>query len=354
MNHIARSIPHDDAAWRAGHRSHPALHFSEGRCTRAGHSTHGGIPPNRPQSAQMPTPQKRFMPTAPHHAPCENQSPGFRAHSIPVQGALAPYVSALVATELRSGGPLPLAIAPHDSMMLSVQLGLADDSIEQKGSHGENTRLTGIRQWTGAFAGAGDCVSLFALLTPLGSVTLLESQALDKMPRIRASVAELLDARLTRGLESDVALADTLEAKLNAFASWLETRATARRHLTPAAVRAGRAAMRLCQTPNLPIETLASEERVSRRQLERDFGQWIGTSPRHLSQVARVQAVSRRVQAGAPLADIAADVGFADQAHMSRVVKQLTGLTPRHFAGQRPCPIAGTFRRATQGGTVYL
>jgi AraC-like DNA-binding protein len=70
--------------------------------------------------------------------------------------------------------------------------------------------------------------------------------------------------------------------------------------------------------------------------------------------VARVQAVSRRVQAGAPLADIAADVGFADQAHMSRVVKQLTGLTPRHFAGQRPCPIAGTFRRATQGGTVYL
>lgn len=288
------------------------------------------------------------MQTVPAHPPA------FRAHSIPVQGALAPYVSALVATQLDGPGPLPFAVAPHDSMMLTVQLGLGGHAIEEKGSHGENVRLTGIREWTGAFSGAGNCVSLFALLTPLGSVSLLESQALDTMPRIRARVADLLDARLTRHLESDIALAGSLEARLGAFAAWLETRAIARRGLSPAALRAGRAAMRLCEQPNLPVEAVAAQEQVSRRQLERDFGQWIGTSPRHLSQVARVQAVSRRVQAGGTLADVAADVGFADQAHMSRVVKNLTGLTPRHFAGRRPCPIADAFRRATRGGTVYL
>ncbi|MBC8056292.1 MAG: AraC family transcriptional regulator, partial [Rhizobiales bacterium] len=96
------------------------------------------------------------------------------------------------------------------------------------------------------------------------------------------------------------------------------------------------------------------EQHVSRRQLERDFNRWLGTSPRHLSQVARVQAVSRKAQAGGALADIAADVGFADQAHMSRVVRQLTGLTPRRFV--QPCwsPMATAFRRATGGGTVYL
>lgn len=119
-------------------------------------------------------------------------------------------------------------------------------------------------------------------------------------------------------------------------------------------MRAARAAMRLCQAPRAAIETLADEQHVSRRQLERDFVQWIGTSPRHLSQVVRLQAISRRAQRGAPLADIAADLGFTDQAHMSRVVRQLTGLTPRNFVRSGVSPLAATWRRATAGGTVYL
>ena len=215
--------------------------------------------------------------------------------------------------------------------MLSVQVGRGADSIEQKGSHGENTCLTGIRQWTGAFTGAGDCISLFALLTPLGLVQLLESQPVENVPRIRARVAELLDHTVTRGLESDIARAPTLDGKLRAFGAWLEARAHANRRLSSAALRAGRAAMRVCDEPSAPIEVLAGEQHVSRRQLERDFQQWIGTSPRHLAQVARLQAVSRKAQAGASLADIAADLGYADQAHMSRVVRQLTGLTPTAF-----------------------
>lgn len=276
------------------------------------------------------------------------------AKVLAVQGALRPYVSALIAVEVAQAGPLSLAIAPHEAMVLSIRLGRASQCIEQKGEHGNNISLTGIRHWTGSFTAGGDCINLFALLTPLGSVTLLESRSLDAVPRIRAQVAELLDRRITRTLESAVALEATLEAKLRAFAAWLEARATARRMQTRTALRAGRAAMRMCAEPMLPIETLASEQHVSRRQLERDFGQWLGTSPRHLAQVARVQAVSRKAHAGAALADIAADVGFADQAHMCRVVRQLTGQTPQRFTQARVTPMAAAFRRATGGGTVYL
>lgn len=284
----------------------------------------------------------------------DDPAQGVHTRAVAVTGALSPYVNALVAAEFTEAGPFPLAIAPHDSLMLSVQFGRASDCIEQKGPHGENTCLTGIRNWTGAFTGAGNCVTLFALLTPLGAMHLLESQPLLGLPRIRARVAELLDARLTRRLESDVALAGTLDDKLRAFGSWLEARATANRRLAGAALRAGRAAMRVCDEPMLAVETLADEQHVSRRQLERDFNRWLATSPRHLAQVARVQAVSRRAQVGATLVDIAADVGFADQAHMSRVVRQLTGLTPRHFTRARQSPIATAFRQATGGGTVYL
>lgn len=279
---------------------------------------------------------------------------GVLVQHAPVSEALRPYVRALMAAEVAPTGPLPLAIAPHESLVLSVQIGRSNHAIEQKGRHGENVCLTGIRQWTGTFTGAGDCISLFALLTPLGLVHLLESRPLDKVPRIRAPVAAMLDRGVTRRLESDVALATGLDGKLHAFGAWLEQRAHARRELSRAALRAARAAMRVCAEPAVPVTTLADQQHVGRRQLERDFQQWIGTSPRHLAQVARLQAVSRKAQTGASLADIAADLGYADQAHMSRAVRQLTGLTPRGFIGTRDAPIARAFRRATGGGTVYL
>jgi AraC-like DNA-binding protein len=277
-----------------------------------------------------------------------------RAHTLPVSGALRPYVSALIAAEIAESGPLPLAIAPHERFIFSVQMERGAGTAEDRRALGENTHLTGIRNWPGTFAGAGNCISLFALLTPLGSVHLLESQPLNEVPRIRAPVAGLMDRALTRGLESDIAMAPTLGTKLHAFAAWLETRAVMNRRLTSAALRAGRAAMRICQEPLVNIEVLAKEQHVSRRQLERDFSQWLGTSPRHLARVARVQDVSRKAQSGASLADIAADAGFSDQSHMSRVVRELTGLTPWHFARPPQALLGKAFRNATGGGTVYL
>lgn len=235
-----------------------------------------------------------------HESTAANDTPpaasAIHTRSLAITGALRPYVSALMAAELGATGPLPLAIAPHVSLVLSVQLGRGAGGIEQKGKHGENTCLTGIRRWTGAFIGAGNCVSLFALLTPLGSVHLLKSQPLHKVPRIGARVDELLDRSLTRSLESDIALADTLDAKLHAFAAWLEARATA---------------------------------------------------PRHLAQVARVQAVSRKAQAGASLADIAADVGGVPPRHRRRHRVPVKAAPCRKCSRPVRAPSAQSSRRPT-------
>ncbi len=288
-----------------------------------------------------------------------------RTLHLPVPAALQDSVSAIVGVEMGETGPVPLAVAPHDSMMLSVQLARGTEAIGPKGELGLNTRLTGIRSWTGAFTGAGECVTLFAMLTPLGSVRLLESRRLGASERLRAPLAALLDERVTRRLESDIAMAAGLDGKLRAFGAWLEARADAPRPPGREALRAARAAMRLCEAPRAPIQDLADEQHVSRRQLERDFERWLGVSPRHLAQVAQVQGVARSIFAGATLADAAAARGFADQSHMTRVVKQLTGVTPRHFARGRSSlasvaapsvstAIASAFRWATGGRTVYL
>lgn len=278
-----------------------------------------------------------------------------RSHHVVVPEALRPFVSALVGVEMSATGPTPLAVAPHDALVLSLQFGRGgSDAIGPKAELGLGTRLTGIRQHTGRFVGAGDCVTLFALLTPLGAVQLLDSRRLDRSPRIQARVAHLLDEAVTRRLESRIALADGLAAKLHAFGEWIEGRANAARRQDRTALRAARAAMRLLAQPLAPMERLADEQHVSRRQLERDFGRWIGVAPRHLAQVARVQAVARDVRGGATLADAAAAQGFADQPHMNRMVRQLTGLTPRQFVASRASPLADAFRAATGGGTVYL
>lgn len=287
-------------------------------------------------------------------APAPATASAFRPRVIRIDGPLSDYVSALMAVEVDPLQPMRLSIAPHESLMLTVQLGRDADCIEQKGPQGHNTWLTGIRRWTGSFTPAGNCVTLFALLTPLGSVRLLESQPLADAPRIRAYVADVLDRQITHRLETDIALAATLDEKLRVFGAWIEQRAFRARRLTHAAVRAARAAMQVVRDPSIPIETLAARECVTRRQLERDFGHYIGTSPRHLGQVARVQAVSRHAQRGWSLAQIAAEVGFADQSHMTRVVRQLTGLTPQRFVRSASTPMSHAFRAATAGGTVYL
>jgi AraC-like DNA-binding protein len=273
---------------------------------------------------------------------------------IPVSGPLRTYVAALLVVEAEPLKAMQLSVAPHDSLMFVVQLGRGADSIEQKGPQGENTWLTPIQRELDSFEPVGNCFTLFALLTPLGAVNVLESQPLADAPPDRAYLAHLLDRQITRLLETQIAQATTLDERLRVFGAWIEGRMFHTRKMAGAAVRAARAAMQLCEDPLVPIETLAEREQITRRQLERDFGHWIGTSPRHLAQVARLQAVSRHAQRGWSLARIAAEVGFADQSHMTRVVRQLTSLTPQKFVTAAATPISRAFRAATGGGTVYL
>jgi AraC-like DNA-binding protein len=115
------------------------------------------------------------------------------------------------------------------------------------------------------------------------------------------------------------------------LAEWLAQCAGASHESSPVGMRTMRAVMRILSNPTIGIGELAGAESLSRRQLERDFARCLGTSPRHLADVVRVHAVSRLARCGESLASAAAGAGFADQSHMSRAVRRLTGLTPKHF-----------------------
>jgi AraC-like DNA-binding protein len=96
------------------------------------------------------------------------------------------------------------------------------------------------------------------------------------------------------------------------------------------------AATRRLGFPGIRVDELADSLGISDRQLRRRFHQSVGYGPKTLDRVLRFRrlvAQAGAVAAGeSDLARIAADLGYADQAHMTRDCVRLSGLTPTELA----------------------
>lgn len=82
-----------------------------------------------------------------------------------------------------------------------------------------------------------------------------------------------------------------------------------------------------------PIETLAEALGLSARQLRRRFRAAVELSAKELSRLRRLRASAANVVLGPPerWIIIAAEHGYADQAHLVREFRALTGLSPVAF-----------------------
>jgi len=78
------------------------------------------------------------------------------------------------------------------------------------------------------------------------------------------------------------------------------------------------------------IDALADELGCSRRHLAKRFEQDVGAPPKVAARLIRFEAVRQRL-GSAPLARLAAEHGFADQAHLAREFRALAGVPPTAF-----------------------
>jgi len=74
---------------------------------------------------------------------------------------------------------------------------------------------------------------------------------------------------------------------------------------------------------------LASSVGLSERQLHRRCLNAFGYGPKMLDRVLRMNVALDQARTGIALADVAVLTGYADQAHLTRDVKALTGVPPR-------------------------
>ncbi|GAB3879234.1 helix-turn-helix domain-containing protein [Terrabacter terrigena] len=85
----------------------------------------------------------------------------------------------------------------------------------------------------------------------------------------------------------------------------------------------------------LRVDDLCARFDVSERTLQRLLHKRIGLGPKWLIRRRRLQEAADRLRdSDADLAGIAAELGYADQAHLTRDFRLATGLTPGEFAAR--------------------
>jgi AraC-like DNA-binding protein len=91
---------------------------------------------------------------------------------------------------------------------------------------------------------------------------------------------------------------------------------------------------------NLRIGELAREVGWSRRYLADRFREETGLAPKAAARVIRFERACDRLRGPdrPPLAEVAADGGYVDQAHLSRDFRDLAGLTATTWLAERPTP----------------
>lgn len=92
----------------------------------------------------------------------------------------------------------------------------------------------------------------------------------------------------------------------------------------------------LLRAPSGSIEVTGRDWGVSERHARRTIRDLTGLSPRELGHVGRLQRLLPLLdEARFPLARLATEVGYTDQAHMSRDLKRLAGATPLRLLHER-------------------
>ena len=86
----------------------------------------------------------------------------------------------------------------------------------------------------------------------------------------------------------------------------------------------------LMLNPSLKLSLWGERKGIPPWAVSRGFGLVFGVSPEAFRARIRARRALKSIQnTQAPLASIAAELGFADQSHMTRSVKQLTGIAPQ-------------------------
>lgn len=87
-----------------------------------------------------------------------------------------------------------------------------------------------------------------------------------------------------------------------------------------------------CFDQGISLTQLAEQVALSPYYLLRAFRAEVGMPPHAYLESVRIRHAQRLIEAGNPLAQVAADIGFSSQSHFTNRFKQFIGVTPGQYA----------------------
>lgn len=162
-------------------------------------------------------------------------------------------------------------------------------------------------------------------------------------PYLRSPVSALTDRSVPA---SDVLGSDVPAAGIASATDEKEMRQIVERFLSahlpardPLADKAADMVARVAAEPAITrVDDLANGLDTSVRRLQRLFADYVGVSPKWVIRRYRLHEITQRMAAGGRIewARLAAELGYADQAHLSRDFTAIVGESPTRYAQRYP------------------
>ncbi|KAF0845553.1 AraC family transcriptional regulator [Nocardia caishijiensis] len=223
----------------------------------------------------------------------------------------------------REDAPVDITMIPHP--LVTVLLDLSEHGVVHDVSGGRVTGNAVIGLRAGAFritsAGVGDVLQI--RMSPVVAAAILRDT--DIIGGAVAPLTELWGPATTFLIER-LRATPSWDDRFAITAAFLRSRFPRKSGVAPElayvwdrTVRAG---------GRVRIHTLATETGWTRQRLWSRFRTQLGVSPRHASELVRFDRAAHLLAGGRPLAEVAAEAGYADQSHLHRRTRAATGTTP--------------------------
>jgi AraC-like DNA-binding protein len=245
--------------------------------------------------------------------------------------ALAPFVDYywIPRWDLRGKPPYEQAILPHPNVHLVFEASGA-------GIFGVDRRL-----FTRSLSGLG--LAFGVRFTPGGFRPFWQAPISQLTDRV-VPAARLFGPRAEKTRQAIIGDFDADDGVMARYAEALLRSALPERD--PLAEQAAALVARITEDPGLRrVDQLSAESGMTVRSLQRLFADYVGVSPKWVMRRARLHEAAERADSGEPVdwAALASDLGYADQAHLTRDFTVTIGVPPARYAAA-PLPACIVFR----------
>ena len=252
--------------------------------------------------------------------------------------ALAPFVDYywIPRWDLRGKPPYEQTILPHPNVHLVFEASGA-------GIFGVDRRL-----FTRSLAGLG--LALGVRFTAGGFRPFWQAPISQLTDRV-VPAARLFGPRAEKTRQAIIGDLDADDGVMIGFAEALLHSVLPERD--PLAEQAGALVSRITEDAGLRrVDQLSAESGMTARSLQRLFADYVGVTPKWVMRRARLHEAAERADSGEPVdwAALASDLGYADQAHLTRDFTGTIGVPPtRYAAAPLPAWPAGIAGRGVRG-----